>query len=146
MDYPEPPTTLSGLIRLSVRDARALDRQTYSPWAEVWHAPATGRCYVCDAGALMAGTLGADPTAQVEPHEYPVPWAKALRAMDELRLGNWHSAGVDFHLSGPDQRRLEALAPELPFPDVPYFEGWRQMDRHLVSMGAIAERLEGAGL
>lgn len=56
----ELPDTLSGLLRLAVKDARAIEktagyRLNMSKW--VWPA-SDGVCEVCMAGAIMVRTMG----------------------------------------------------------------------------------------
>ena len=67
MNTPKPPTKLSDLIDLAIRDGRGLDPNVYAPDASRWHEPSpdSGQCYVCLAGAVIAGTLGANPAEEV---------------------------------------------------------------------------------
>ena len=58
------PNKLSALIEVAIQDARKLDRIRYSPNhlhyhspQESWKSPVIPCCEVCDAGAVMAGTL-----------------------------------------------------------------------------------------
>lgn len=53
-----PPRNLSALIRIAVRDARALDRREFTANAHDWLRVHPHTCRVCLTGAVMAGTLG----------------------------------------------------------------------------------------
>ena len=55
-----PPAKLSDLLELAIADARRLDHALYTPMWMTWHRPRPldGKCMVCIAGAVIAGTLG----------------------------------------------------------------------------------------
>lgn len=55
----------------------------------LWHRPKdkSRRCVVCLAGAVMAKTLGSDPTEYVAPHFFDLDVAWKLETLDEFRLG-----------------------------------------------------------
>ena len=107
----EPPTALSDLLDLAIRDARSLDRTVYTPHWRDWHRtrtecdpltgmpiPKTRRCNICLAGGMIAGTLKAAPTAHVSmdaaASEQPLTarWEAALIAVEYARAGEWGQA------------------------------------------------------
>lgn len=166
---PEPradrlPDRLSELVRLAVADARRLDRRAYVPKSCEWHRPQPdGRCGVCLAGAVIAGTL-ADPdwTARnpgigLEPGDFREDVDRGLSAIAQLGTGDVIHA--DHSLRQPD------LVEESNWPPVPVerahrsdaaealrreenheFDGWAEFDRHLDRMKALADELEREGL
>jgi hypothetical protein len=80
------PKKLSELIRLALTDLRKVERnKNYKVDMNTWHTP-NGVCRVCLAGAVMAGTLGADPTTVAAPSYYGRDSGK-LAALDEVRCG-----------------------------------------------------------
>lgn len=88
------PTTLSELILVGVRDMEALDPARYEPRFGVWHEPAmsSDACYVCLAGAVMAGTLGADIDRNYNAEDYDLLTCRQLYALDHARTGSYYRA------------------------------------------------------
>lgn len=85
-------TNLTDLIEVAVKDMRMVKASPdHTLDVSVWHAPphpeVKGRCAVCVAGAIMAGTLGTPPTASVAPDSFDEDTADMLNLLDSLRLG-----------------------------------------------------------
>lgn len=84
------PTKPSALLRLAVKDARAVAKmKTRRLDMRVFHvADESGKCAVCMAGAVMDRTLRADPSATLWPDNFDDPVvAKSLNLIDDLRQG-----------------------------------------------------------
>ena len=93
----KPPDTLGELLTLALDDLGSLDRDLYCALSSDWHNPfgLDGLCGVCLAGAVIAGTLGAEPEEHRIPSECPREWEDALCALDSIRVGMlveaWHA-------------------------------------------------------
>ena len=149
--YPPLPTTLSGLINLAVGDARALDRSQYKPWSGVWHCYDGPGCRVCNAGVVMAWTLGVDPMESRHPEQFRSSgWESALYALDMVRVGNLSAAYYEF--DGPDHRVVlsqlqdETLEEARAMVEHGNFFHWGEFDLHLQSLERVAHMLESVGL
>ena len=87
------PKQPSLLLRVAIMDARTLNRTMYSPqWAR-YHEPnrGGGPCWVCFAGAAMAGSLGVAHNEHVRPEDLGAN-KDQLRALDSMRDGEWREA------------------------------------------------------
>lgn len=147
----------SQLIRVAVKDARKLDREIYKPHANLFHSPVFGdgnsafqrkkfkECYVCDAGAVIAGTLGAGKKSDKFPSKYSDAICKRLRAIDNLRTGDLYSACRHLWGGNFDTMQVRELEAKLGMPDWFSFIGWDEMDEHLESLESYADDLEKAG-
>ena len=68
------PDKLSGLIRLAIADAGRLDRDKYTPYFLDYHKPKrlwsgqSDSCCICNAGAVIAGTLGGRSDKMMAPN------------------------------------------------------------------------------
>lgn len=158
-NYPPPPDKLSELVRLVLKDGRALDRSLYLPVSSVWHEPVDDQtdaryplCRVCDAGAVMAGTLGSPPEISLRLIDYPDAWRSALAAVDHLRQGDYVLAAsmlllasVRGFLSKEQIDHLDLLQESWP-PAVSSFRGWEEFSDHLQSLEELAGYLEEVGL
>ena len=149
MTHSKLPGTLSDLITAAVGDARSLNRSLYIPCAREWHVPENGRCLVCLAGTMMAGSLNARPQREYSPSDFTHIDRDKLFALNKLREGNWTAAWNLFYGGRPGPAaatRLSALAA----PSFPLFGGWTQFDEHLRSLEQTVPRLrkieEQAGL
>ena len=152
-----PPEKLSDLIELAIRDARALNRETYVPNHCVWHSPApNNQCKVCLAGAVIAQTLERRPEAKVtaasaesalndgsEPVE-STAWRNALHAIDDAREGDWWGA-LDALNINVDQTTAEKLE-KVSAPEECHFNSWTEFARHLDSISECAQELREIGL
>ena len=153
-----PPAKLSDLLNLAITDARKLDHARYTPMWMTWHRPRPldGKCMVCLAGAVIAGTLGcstgtsidiatsdsADPESTTITDER---WRRALWALDSAREGDWLDAFRALHGSHPDGELYDALE-ALPAPADTEFNDWNRLDAHLASLAARATELRDLDL
>lgn len=60
------------------------------------------QCHVCLAGTVMAQTLGADITHDLDPDNFNVRTAKRLKALDDFRVGE---VGTGFFRMGLDSSK-----------------------------------------
>ena len=149
-------TSLATLLRVTVEDARGLNRFYYEPRWDKWHAftPDTrvydlGKCSVCTAGALIVGTLGVVRDVFSRPGHFPYATESALMAIDSIRQGNLVRAYAHLMLfqNHPDVLRngvvdkLQAIEKRFA-PADRQFESWEQFERHLDSLDVLANRLE----
>ena len=143
--------SLADLVRAAIDDARKLDRRIYIPDSDYWHQPSRtedrenvpdGKCFICLAGARIAGGMGIAPGKEY----FPVTDADdddydRLRALDSARTGQW--AEAYYHLSQPGREGAirDALV-NIPKPVDAHFWQWEEFDRHLESLEQIAGTLE----
>ena len=152
-----PPDKLSDLLELAIADARKLDRTRYRPLWMFWHEaqPASGKCMICLAGAVIAGTLGCAPETTVDigieededecmtiTHK---KWRQALCALDYAREGSWFEALRALNGSHPDKKGCNTI-PRLATPTETGFNSWKKLDAHLESLTRSAKELREAGL
>ena len=141
------PNTLSELIMVAVNDARKLDRKKYWPYYASYHYahPKHGGCSVCDAGAVMAGTLRLDHATTAEPTDFPDSVQRKLLALDLARQGDYSSA-IELIMDRDCENSHEALNEE-DFEDSPYkdYEDWDEFECHLQHMEDIARQLKDLG-
>ena len=148
-----PPTKLSDLLELAIADARKLDHDRYTPMWMTWHRPRQrdGKCMVCLAGAVIAGTLDCSTEKSIDiatsdnadPQSTTITdkrWRRALWALDSAREGNWLKALTALHGTCPDCLMQEKLA-KIPTPDKTEFHTWNELDAHLVSLAVCAGQL-----
>ena len=153
-----PPAKLSDLLELAIADARKLDRRRYTPMWMTWHRPrpTDGKCMVCLAGSVIAGTLGcaAEMSIDIATRESADPesetisdpaWSRALWALDSAREGDWTAAFRALHHGYPDDDMYDALR-AVPAPACSEFNDWDKLDAHLESLAERAEQLRGLGL
>lgn len=95
---PPPPDKPSELILLALKDLESVEKsKKYVVHMGHWHLPDEGKCYVCFAGAVMAGTLKLSDKVNYDLHFLPGKyngWKTALRALDFLRGSNFIDARV----------------------------------------------------
>lgn len=148
MSAPRLPDTPSELIRLAVADARALSRERYHPNAQTWHESFGGRCYICDAGAVMAGTLRLDPDSRIDLGTPYCPWTAdthgKLAALDCFRRGFIHHGLVEMGIRPP--AGADAMSREAAHSANRNYDNWQEFDAHLEDMERTAAWLEGLGL
>lgn len=85
------PEKASDLIELALRDLRKVEQEGDKYVVDMggWHEPKLEhRCSVCWAGAVMAGTLGANPAEYVMPSDYGEWNRSRLHALDCFRKGD----------------------------------------------------------
>lgn len=162
----EPVTSLATLIEVALEDAAGLDREKYFPSYAHYHSPVGNRCAVCDAGAVMAGTLGSDPLYRAFPGDFiggdapgerlaldefdddlnplrPIPpigthTAAALKALDLARVGHVLSAYLMLPWIKPPMPN-GVLRVEISLHSE--YRGWDEFERHLVAMKVLALQL-----
>ena len=152
-ETPPIPATLSALIRLAVADARALDREKYKPISSLWHCSLgpSEPCAICDAGAVIAGTLGM--TGAVLPSDCGTHWTHALYALDWARRGDIRSALRHHALAKGDhlpssltaRQAVEASIEKSGWLPLVTYHGWDDFEEHLEVMIALADLLEARG-
>ena len=151
------PDRLSQLIRMAIQDGRkVLNQDDLTPEFSVWHEwqSVEKKCAVCLAGAVIANTLGANPTTNVRPTELPEEWRRALWALDYIRTGDYNTAIAYFYRSdddyGEEQTALTKLGlaylEEWESPDYMDFVNHKQFAQHLDSLEHIANTFEEVGL
>lgn len=89
---PALPRRPSALINLACDDAEKIyNTPGYAINMAEWHRSgihtSSGKCEVCFAGAVMAGTLGAEPKTDCTPQNFGAD-AQALRALNHFRIGD----------------------------------------------------------
>lgn len=154
-----PPKKLSDLIDLAINDARNLNRDRYTPLWSTWHEPheEPGRCMMCLAGSVIAGTLGypIGTTVEVTTKELATTttaatvdddgWREALWALDSAREGDWIGAFSALHGNYPEDGVYESLEQMDPACETE-FDSWETLDTHLESMTERVTRLREMGL
>ena len=96
------PDKASELIRLAIADLRkAMVHPEYRVNMGAWHEmmprlEGGAVCHVCLAGSIMAFTLNAPPYMEVEPHDYDMTNRRKLYALNFVRRGQLHEAGVEW--------------------------------------------------
>ncbi len=153
-----PPGKLSNLIELAITDARKLDRARYTPMWMTWHRPrrTDGKCMVCLAGGVIAGTLGCPTDATIDiatgdsadPESETISdaaWSRALWALDSARDGDWTAAFRALHRRLPNNEMYDTLK-AIPIPACSEFNTWNTLDAHLDSMADRAKQLRKLGL
>ena len=138
------PNTLSELILVAVNDARKLDRNMYLPNALQYHRPwPNGACEICDAGAVMAGTLKIHRRVQLAPINFFGTIRYKLNALDDARGGQYVKALMElgFDLDAASVVSIGRIK-ESPYYD---YDTWETFDKHLNHMEGVAQQLEALG-
>jgi hypothetical protein len=84
------PDLPSALIVVALADLAKVEADPrYAVNMSWWHRPKdkSRRCVVCLAGAVMAKTLGSDPTKYLAPYSFDRDVAQKLNALDAFRVG-----------------------------------------------------------
>lgn len=139
----QPVTSLGALIEVAVEDARGLDREVYEPRWTKWHESLILEtddgprkvCAVCDAGAVIAGTLGRTPGNMGHPVDFQANTRKALEALDMVRRGNL--AGAFDELDLARNGWLPASSTKMRGDYI----SWEGFDRHLRVMEKLAAQI-----
>ena len=142
------PNTLSALIMVAVNDARKLNRQKHIPNSLYYHAPdkwsvAYSRCacLVCDAGAVMAGTLQTDTTHDVVPGSFPHSIETKLHALDLARQGSYVGALIALGVENININGVSGVDVSIHHN----YRTWKQFDKHMNVMEKAAQQLEELG-
>lgn len=137
----EPVLSLASLIEVALDDAEGLDRGRYTADSGVWHsqfeAPDCSRvCRVCFGGAVIAGTLGQDWLASLNPTRLNNEnVSRALYALDKAREGRWAYAYM--LLTGT--LKTDALLKDVEWPPKPFcrnFADWYAFETFAEDMRA----------
>lgn len=159
------PDKLSDLAELALRDAETLDPKRYRPCASFYHGPPAdasisgngdGRCRVCLAGMLIAGTLQHDIESNLDSCDFDRETRYKLLALDYLRKGHVFAA-----LDMLRQRLSRTETPEVRLahqkaadaveertrglPDKSNFQNWRAFRTHARWVRAAIEALRAEG-
>lgn len=94
------PDKPSELIRVALADLAKVEADPrYVVDMGMWHEPLAppfdGKCAVCLAGAVMAGTLGISAERSLRPEDFDDDTNRKLDDLDEMRLG-WVPDRFDF--------------------------------------------------
>jgi hypothetical protein len=146
------PDTLSGLIRVALKDLRTVEAsKAYKVDMDRWHTPeANGVCHVCMAGAVMATTLRCSPLAVVDTTSWLNGVEDKLQAIDCLRGGNISWAARKIY--GADSRKwlsagkFEEKHPEFSDHMPDYGTTKREHTKFHAAQRKLADALEEAGL
>jgi len=135
------PRKMSALITIALADLAKVERsKKYEVIMGTWHDPSRFGdrvCAVCLAGAVMAKTLGADPSLQIYPERFPEN-ESALCALDELREGDALSAAIKLGLGVGAERKACRLSRHVaPYRDNPkkFRADMRKLARELKTVG-----------
>lgn len=135
------PSTLNGLLSISITDARALDREAYHPYGGHWHTARENHpCQVCLAGCLIARALDNPSTRSITPDMFSSATEQKLEIVDYMRAGEWLSAFKLLYIDAPDDE-ITSLIRHLPHPFYSYFHGWTDFDAHLNSLDSLLPML-----
>ena len=145
------PSKMSDLLELAISDARKLDRERYEPYWAHWHEPKgpTGKtCMVCLAGAVIAGTLGANHSIGLDIEDFNDETANQLDFLDDMRSGMFRRAiekhiGLEIDLRNQEDYYVGILKKlDEEYDDsAGDFTDWESFDVHLENMETIVEVL-----
>ena len=143
--HPSPPRRLSDLIHLASDNMDLINRDIYHPDPTNWHRPfeSGGKCNVCLAGAVIAGTLGGDAEKYLSPDDFTEDWDYALQALDYAREGNYATAVemMSLYSDAYDNYKdiIKGRLNNLPAPSCRDFETWEEVDMFLDSLDCIVD-------
>lgn len=90
------PDTLGELILIALKDEdAAYKNKDYYIDMSSWHVP-NGKCSVCFAGSVMAGTLKGNIKNDLTPPDFKIDGQK-LEALDQIRTGHINAAIATFY-------------------------------------------------
>lgn len=135
------PNTLNGLLAVAVSDAKSINRRLYVPHFGYWHEPEVdGRCGVCLAGCVIAGSLQHSRSSEVSFRHLQPPVRNKIEALDKMRIGSFSKAYRTLYGHKPSNT-IRARLDALPGPHQPFFFGWRQFNSHIRSLELIIPML-----
>lgn len=128
------PSTMAGLLKVAIDEARNLDHATYFPNFKDWHNPHNNSfCEICLAGCIIAGQFNASPNDNYTSSSFDVHTENLLHAIDLMRNGQWRQAFCLIHgFTAP--LHLDDYLHEIPAISHSNFYGWEQFIAHLASL------------
>ena len=136
------PNTLSALIMVAVKDAKKLDRTIYSPDSMLYHDTRhSDKCYICDAGAVMSGTLQVDRKKSLGPDEFPQWISNKLYALDLARRGSYVEALIELGVENININGVTGVCVSIHHD----YTTWKQFDKHMNVMEKAAQQLKDLG-
>jgi hypothetical protein len=146
------PNKPSALIRVAVEDLKQVERhkRLYKVDMDIYHCPLSyfddennesipdpkKPCYVCFAGSVIAKTLKADRTQELNPEDFDSDTYKKLEALNLFRIGMIEKGLYKMDLEQPKYVAKEAKV-------VDYEDDPKEFKKEML---ALANTLEGAGL
>ncbi len=143
---------LSDFVQNVIEASKNLDRTRYFPDASTWHEPQEdGYCHACLAGAYAATEFGIPHYKQIfgwtttgnEIVEMEESQVTTMRALDDIRLGQWDVAQIRLQ---PD--RMIAPKDLKTLPGKPIFSsffGWEQFEAFLQELTQVVQKLRALG-
>ena len=132
------PDTLGALLAVAVEDLEKVivGNEHYRFTPLVWHRydKDDNVCNVCLAGAVMAGSLGADPYSRFTPCDYATPITKKLDALDSCLYGKWQTVFSLMNISHIDSDIKEIIERGDPIVDIYSREGLEDVIEHLTGL------------
>lgn len=145
------PDKPSALIRLALDDLRKVERDArYAVDMGYWHTGTwepehNNTCMVCLAGAVMAGTLGADPTQVRYPDCYSLETEARLESLDCFRVGNVRNGLYRFHQRTETADAYEGIGIELAGAVPEYYVSGEDNTGWYAGMEKLADDLQARG-
>ena len=152
------PDKLSELIMVAVKDARKLDRTKYKPNARIYHAPLVGggTCRICDAGAVMAGSLNVTYEASFIGNILLDRFVRAAKidesdesmaedAIKKLQALDWARSGMYVSAINRLTGNLNPAIPGVTASPYCSYSDWEEFDKHLEHMEGVAQQLKDLG-
>ena len=98
------PTKQWAMLQLALADFDVISKDPrYQINMGSWHEPGLVRdkfnqvtpiCFVCLAGAVMAGTFKQSPHRDLLPRDFSTDWSYVFSALDDMRKG-WYSTNIN---------------------------------------------------
>ena len=142
---------LHDLVETMLADYSKLDRRVYYPHYMSYHSPKfDGKCDICDAGALLAGTMGLDPDqhsgAVLRTFDFTNPVVIAVLALDFLRIGSFVGAYRRLYHNASMSSELKEKLRQIPTPVFQSYSLWIEYDKHMESMKIVHQHLKEIGV
>ena len=151
---------LSDLLQVAIDDYKKLDRDDYVPDSFVYHGKIldlhssfskddVGKCHVCFAGAVIAGTIGEGLDTFICPVNYDTDTHSRLLALDLARAGQFHEAWMHINRVSECPGYVDDLLSKVSDKyDSRWsmFEGWEDGDKFVEEMDKVVDELKSVGL